>query len=64
VQDRECLFGNVINSEMQLNSLGKIAADTWIWLAMQYTYIDSDTWIIMPIHMHGIIVIHDDKKCL
>jgi REP element-mobilizing transposase RayT len=60
VQDRECLFGDVVNGEMQLSEAGQIAADTWTWLATQYAYADLDAWVIMPNHMHGILVIHDD----
>jgi REP element-mobilizing transposase RayT len=29
----------------------------WKWLAKQYSYVDLDEWIVMPNHLHGILVI-------
>jgi REP element-mobilizing transposase RayT len=34
--------------------------DTWEWLAIQHGYIELDEWVVMPNHLHGIIVILDD----
>ena len=44
---------------MELNEWGYVAAETWLWLAGQYPYVDLDKWVVMPNHMHGIIVITD-----
>ncbi len=59
---RECLFGDIMNGEMQLNEVGRIMANTWEWLATQYAYIELDAWIVMPNHLHGIIVILNDDS--
>jgi putative transposase len=58
VQNRECLFGNVVDGNVRLNGLGRIAAECWEWLAEQYFYVELDEWVVMPNHLHGIIVIH------
>ena len=47
---------------MKSNDLGEIVADTWLWLAQQYPYVELDAWCIMPNHLHGIIIITDDNK--
>jgi putative transposase len=60
VRGGECLLGTVVDGEMQLNEYGQIAAESWEWLADQYSYVSLDAWVIMPNHMHGIIVIEDD----
>ena len=57
VQDGECLLGQVVDGEMQLNEWGQIAADSWAWLGAQYSYVSLDAWVVMPNHLHGIIVI-------
>jgi len=44
---------------MRLNEIGNIVADSWKWLAMQYDYVELDEWVIMPNHIHGIIVVND-----
>jgi len=58
-QDRTCLFDDVVDGEMRLNSFGKIVAESWQWLALQYDYIELDEWVLMPNHLHGIIVMTD-----
>lgn len=63
VRNRECLLGNVRDGEMKLNEYGKVAAESWQWLAGRFANIELDEWIIMPNHMHGIIVIQDDQPC-
>jgi putative transposase len=59
-QHRECLLGEIVNGEMQLNRWGEIAAQTWKWLAEQYWYVALDEWVVMPNHLHGIIIIVDN----
>ena len=58
-QDRACLFGDVVDGKMRLNDAGRMVAESWQWLAMQYDYIQLDESVIMPNHMHGIIVVTD-----
>lgn len=53
---RECLFGEIVDGEMRLNPLGEIAALTWEWLTQQYPYVDLDAWVVMPNHLHGILI--------
>ena len=61
-QNRECLLGEIVQGEMRLNAAGNVAADSWAWLADQYDYVELDHWVIMPNHIHGIIVITDDRR--
>ena len=42
-----------------LNDSGQIVADSWGWLSQQYPHVDLDEWIVMPNHLHGIIVLDD-----
>jgi len=61
-QDRECLFGEIVNGEMLLNDAGRIVANSWEWLAEQYDHVSLDEYVVMPNHAHGIIVITDDCR--
>lgn len=61
VQGRQCLFGDVTDGVMQWNDAGRIVADTWQWLADQYPHVELDEWVVMPNHLHGIIVITDGR---
>ena len=46
-QNRENLFGEVVNGEMKLSPFGQIAADTWQWLETQYPYVELGAWVVM-----------------
>ena len=62
VNQRQCLFGDVIDGHMILNQYGMVVADTYRWLCDRYSYLYSDEWIVMPNHFHAIMVIAD-KSC-
>jgi len=62
-QTHECLFGAVKNGEMRLNKLGETVEDCWIEIPKQYQHVNLDEYIIMPNHIHGIIVICDTDIC-
>jgi putative transposase len=57
VQGRECLLGEIVEGEMQLNNYGKIARDCWHDLPHHYVNIELDAFVVMSNHMHGIIVL-------
>ena len=42
---------------MSLNGYGKIAEDCWNGLPKHYTNIGLDTFVIMPNHVHGIVLV-------
>ncbi|MBW4053973.1 MAG: transposase [Proteobacteria bacterium] len=55
---RECLFGDVVDGEMQLNEIGMIAQDAWDDLPKHYSHVELDQFVIMPNHVHGIVVLN------
>lgn len=57
VQNRECLFGNIVDGVMVLNKYGKTVAGQWIKTSKIRDEIDLDEWIVMPNHFHGILAI-------
>lgn len=58
-QDRAALFGDVVDGVMQLNDAGRMIEQGWSNLADRFPSIELDAFIIMPNHIHGIIVIGD-----
>jgi putative transposase len=61
VQYRECLLGNVINGEMNLNDAGRMVEKWWQEIARKFPLVDLDEHITMPNHFHGIIEIVDRR---
>jgi hypothetical protein len=57
-KDRECVFGEVVEGEVRLNEAGRVIADTWKWLGRHYSYVELDEWVIMPNHLHAIVIMH------
>ena len=58
-QNHACLLGEIIDKEVSLSPLGRIVAESWGWLKQQYSYVEQDAWVVMPNHLHGIILIKD-----
>lgn len=56
-QNRKYFFGDVVADKMQLSPIGKIVAEEWQKTAQIRSYIELDEWVIMPNHLHGIIII-------
>jgi len=56
-QDRACLFGQIVDGRMEVNDAGRMVLATWHSLCNRFPIIDLDAFIVMPNHVHGIIVI-------
>jgi putative transposase len=56
-RDREYLFGEVVDGEMQLNNVGQMARGVWEELPERFSSVRLDAFIVMPNHVHGIIVV-------
>jgi REP-associated tyrosine transposase len=57
---RQLFFGDVIEDEMRLTALGELAAWHWQDLPNHFSHIDLDSFVVMPNHVHGIVLITDD----
>jgi REP element-mobilizing transposase RayT len=58
-QDRLCLFGEVVDDVMRLSDAGEMASSLWKNLPAQFPAIAIDVFVVMPNHLHGIIVFPD-----
>lgn len=57
VKDRKPLFGNICNGEMLLSPIGNIACTCWKEIPQHFDNVELDEFVVMPNHLHGIIVI-------
>ena len=51
------LFGDVMDGTMCLNGYGRVAETCWKALPVHFSHVLLDTFVVMPNHMHGLIVI-------
>ncbi len=56
-RNRECLFGEIIDGQMVLNDAGGIVQAAWDDLPNHYADVELDECVVMPNHVHGIVVI-------
>jgi len=60
-KNREEYFGSIVNKEMILNEMGKIAENFWKEIPNHFSNMRLDEFVVMPNHVHGIIEILCDK---
>ncbi len=53
-------FGEIKNNKIELNQIGKIAFQNWIDIPNHFPNIILDEFIIMPNHIHGILIIKNN----
>jgi len=53
-------LGDIKNKQMILNKYGKIVEKYWLQIPNYYEDVKLDLWVVMPNHIHGIIVVEND----
>ena len=56
---RGCLFGEIADNVMNINDAGEICRKTWIELPNHNSNVAPDAFVVMPNHVHGIIMLMD-----
>jgi REP-associated tyrosine transposase len=57
---RECLFGEIEDGQIQLSAMGQIAEEHWCLIPEHFPSVELGAYVIMPNHVHGIIIIHEN----
>ncbi|MBP7885734.1 MAG: transposase [Candidatus Marinimicrobia bacterium] len=60
--NRQCSFGNIIDDEMMLNEFGVLVQNEWLKTGIIRPNINIDAFVVMPNHLHGIIIITDNDN--
>jgi len=58
---KECLFGNIIDGIVHLNNFGHCVLSCWNNIPKHYPHAQLDEFVIMPNHIHGIIILLDKR---
>lgn len=61
-KDKEHFFGEIVGDKMKLSEIGKIVAGEWRKTGSIRDYAKLGEWVVMPNHLHGIIIIQNDDK--
>ena len=57
VQSRLLVFGDVVDGKMRLNQAGEMVKRVWDEWPDRFPNIEMDAFVVMPNHIHGIIVV-------
>lgn len=63
-KDRKHYFGKINNGEMILNTLGQSVINCWNAIPIFHPYVEIDTFIVMPNHIHGIVHINNQNSTI
>ncbi len=56
-KNREYFLGEINNGEMQLSEIGEMANKYWYEIPQHFPFVKLDKFVVMPNHIHGIIII-------
>lgn len=56
-KNREYFFGKIADGQMQLTDIGQIAEKCWNEIPQHFPFVQLGAFVVMPNHVHGIIVI-------
>jgi putative transposase len=56
-KNRVHYFGEIVDGEMKLNDMGKLAEQYWLSIPQQFSFVELGNFVVMPNHTHGILII-------
>jgi len=60
--NKKCIFGEVENAEIRMNECGQVVRNEWLHTENIRSNVELDAFIVMPNHVHGILIIVDDGR--
>lgn len=58
-KNRECFLGRIENGKMLPSPAGKVVEEEWKRTEQVRTDVRLDAWIMMPNHVHGIVILQN-----
>jgi REP-associated tyrosine transposase len=55
-RERMRCLGDVVDGEVSLSPVGAVVAEEWLKIPRRQPRVILDEWIVMPDHMHGILI--------
>ncbi len=61
--NRQALFGQIVDGVMIENAYSQMVRQVWQGLPQHYPHVRLDAFVMMPNHLHGIVVLDDVGIC-
>ena len=62
IWQRECLLAEIEEGQVTLSRYGEVVNFNWFNLTKVYPHIELNSFVIMPNHIHGIIIIKHQQR--
>ena len=62
--NRQCSLGAIQNAQMLTSASRAIVAEEWLRTALIRPNVELDVWVLMPNHLHGIVIIKETRRDL
>jgi putative transposase len=62
IQDRQEILGSVVGANIRLTVIGEIVREEWLRTPIVRPEVMLDEFVIMPDHLHGIVVICEEQN--
>jgi len=59
--NRRCTLGEIRDCEMRLSKAGQVIAACWDEIPRHFTNTELDAFVVMPNHVHGILVLTEPR---
>ena len=60
-RDRVCIFADVVEGAIVLTPIGEVAMSCWEAIPVHFPASDLDAFVVMPNHLHGIVVLGERR---
>ena len=60
-KNKEHFFGEILDGVMRMSALGKYADEQLRGVSSHYPYAEIPLWVVMPNHIHAVVIIDGDK---
>jgi putative transposase len=64
IHGRMNLLGDIVDKIIYLNPAGEMIKDHWQSLPERYPFVELDTFVVMPNHVHGIILFDNNNNLI
>jgi REP element-mobilizing transposase RayT len=61
---RALLFGSIVNGNPSVSAIGKVIQDCWNVIPLHFPNIVLDSVVVMPNHLHGIVVLNSQANAI
>jgi putative transposase len=58
----EWVLGDVVDGEIVLTDWGHIVVESWKAIPAHFPNVETDAFVVMPNHVHGVLVIAPDRR--